>query len=216
MHLPSGADDLLPDGPGLLVGGWQLVGRQLFSRWSVVVRSSGRIVRFQQGLDLSPYGQKVIDAEQTIGLIRRDELLEGLKVRGVSQSWSCQEPVVQAQNSIEPVVLRFPLDVTVPESVRSEINIIKFNYYLNSQLLILITTNNRVDKLPEFESTSFNGPLVLLSHFVLVALVESLTVVDIVQPQVNTERYCFQALVEHLFVSIGNRENKASISAIQY
>lgn len=55
----------------------------------------------------------------------------------------------------------------------------------------------------EFETASFDGSLVLLPHLGLVLLVRHLAVIDVVQPQVHTERYGAQALVEDLRAKSG-------------
>lgn len=69
----------------------------------------------------------------------------------------------------------------------------KFLKKLKLQILPLFLKN-----LPKFQTASLDGLFVLLPHSVFVLLIDCLTVIDVVQPQVNTQRDGLQPFVEDL------------------
>lgn len=196
MHLSSTAYDFLADSTGLLVGGWCLVGRKIFSRWCIVF--TGRtFLRLEQTLDFGAQGQEVIDVQDSVRTVVRDELLESLEVRHVSEGRRVQQSIVNAHYLTVTLVVRLPLDITLPEPIGST----KIKHNCQRQVLSNNPTREYV-KLghgqPEFEAASIDSSLVLFSQFVLVFFVERFTVVNVVQPQVHAERYGLKAFVEHL------------------
>jgi hypothetical protein len=91
-------------------------------------------------------------------------------VRGVALGRRGEEPVVDRRDVLQPLRLRFPLDVRVPEPVR-----------------------------PELEPARRDGPLELRPDVLLVVGFGGLHVGEVVDPQVDRQGNRFQASLEYLY-----------------
>ena len=81
-----------------------------------------------------------------------------------------EEPIVDRRDVLQPLALRLPLDVRVPQPVR-----------------------------PEFQSAGSDRPLELRPDVVLVVRFGRFHVGEVVDPQIDGERNRFQASLEYLY-----------------
>lgn len=103
-------------------------------------------------------------------------------MRSVTLRWRRQQPVVYRRHVLQPLPLSLPLDVTVPQAVG-----------------------------PELEATSGERPLELRPNKVLVVQTGRLHVGQVVDPQVDGQRYRLQTPLEHLYTGLNRKEGGQAV-----